>query len=1130
MKTKTITFSLFGLLTAILAGVSIALYVIDWNQYRDTLADLASDRLGVQVELAGDLSLTFLPRPAVAARLVRISPGQAGFNDAIATADKLDMSLGLGALLTGSLELQSLALEGLSASVVETNTGWTLQGWPAAEGDEEGGTTLLSLDRFRINSGSISIIPMGADPIAVEGLDLTLAGQLPRGPLDWQGSAIVAGESMTVEGRIAPTRTVDATSIKSTLTFDAGLIDFSGRFMPDGSVQGRLQSEGNDLKSFASSLSTITSYAGTIATPALPYGFDLQVERDSRGVSRLISRRAFLGATRGVLDLTVAESDDAVHLAGTMSIGVVPLDLWLETIAFPTAEEPQTTELAAVGFTGGLDLNIETIEFRGDQAQQVGASIGFGEDGFVLTHATALLPGASRLSYQSSSARNGTFQFQSGGLQEMLSWIGFELPDAVPDGRLRTADLTGGIGLNGNAWVVTGLTGAIDTSGIEADISGVRSPFAVNAIRFDADRLNLDAYWPVAALPDMVQSEQMVVDRAPIDFAVSVRSLYWLGQSFSSLSATGSVGSDEISVASATVNNLDGSATGSFEARSLAEEIAEISASITFDAWRFPVVTELAPDAGQFINLFTGNSPASGVLELNGPTGDIQARAELRAAKSSLVLAGTLAQGEEWQGRLQGTVSHQQVGRLLARARLWEAGSEYRLPLTSNISVDGSMTQFSGTATGELDGAQFNLSVTKSANGHTGEVSIAVGPNQQTDLDRIVSNAGYALDFAAPRRARFAGTVEEGGWRLSAIDVRNGQAKATGTLASENGILGGALTVAGADLGRLNLVGNNDDASLMQVSSISVDIEGLEWLGQALVAPQALISGDGSSVNFSLGESAQLNTGPVNASLTYTQGTGAFSASVDVGSFDIGRFSRAIDAADGFSGVVTASLNIAGNNASPNGILGTLSGQGRFEGGAGSLYFLAVPELINAIQSENTAGSFLQSIGQLLRSGQTDFATIRGSFQLDSGVALVDELLAAGEWGQLELDGQLNIPSDYINVSGALALSQPIDAPAIPVTYEGALSQPNVRWTSRAIEQFAIAGIERRLRTRLFGELEAAQANSGGEAAPNPGAFVSRLAAGLLGSLKARQEARRQAQEAAETNGQTSPTSEEQRP
>lgn len=541
MKTKTITFSLFGLLTAVLAGLSIALYVIDWNQYRGTLADLASERLGVQVELAGDLSLTFLPRPAVSARLVRISPGQAGFNEAIATADKIDMSLGLGALLTGSLELQSLALDGLAANIVETQSGWALEGWPAAQESDESDATLLSLDRFRVNSGSISILPLGSAPIAVEGLDLTLAGQLPRGPLDWEGSAIVAGESVQIEGRVAPTRTVEATSIKSTLTFNAGIVDFSGRFMPDGAVQGRMQIDGSDLKAFSAALTTIASRSQMPPVPSLSFGVDLQVERDGRGLSRLISRRAFLGETRGLVDVTIAESESNLHVAGTLSMGVVPLDLWLETVEFDTSTAGEEVEASNIGVSGGIDLNIETIEFRGNQAQQVGAIVGFEAGRPTLTQASALLPGASRFSYQATNGSNGSFQFQSGGLQEMLTLAGINVSDAVPAGRLRTADLKGSISFADGAWIVSDLTGAIDTSNLEGELSGTVSPLAVNAIRVDADRLNLDAYWPDARLPATNPETAQPSQFEPVNFAISVGSLHWLDQNLAAFSAIGTL-------------------------------------------------------------------------------------------------------------------------------------------------------------------------------------------------------------------------------------------------------------------------------------------------------------------------------------------------------------------------------------------------------------------------------------------------------------------------------------------------------------------------------------------------------------------------------------------------------------
>ncbi len=1129
MKTKTITFSLFGLLTALLAGLSIALYVIDWNQYRGTLADLATERMGVQVELAGDLSLTFLPRPAVSARLVRISPGQDGFNEAIATADKIDMSLGVGALLTGSLELQSLALDGLSASIVETETGWTLQGWPVSEGEQED-TTLLSLDRFRVNSGSISILPLGAEPIAVEGLDLSLAGQLPRGPLDWRGSAVVAGENIVVEGRVAPTRTVEAISIKSTMTFETGLIDFSGRVMPDGAVQGRLQADGPNLKAFSNSLAVVGAQPTSLPIPAMPYGFDLQVERDGRGVSRLISRRAFIGDTRGVLDITIAESQDNIHVAGTMSVGVVPLDRWLESMELKSSTSASESEVSSFPVSGGIDLNIETIELRGSQAQQVGVSIGLDDGGLSLTQASALLPGASRFSYLATSGESGTFQFQSGGLQDMLAWAGISVSDAVPAGRLRTADLKGSLGLTGDAWVVTNLSGAIDTSNLEGEVSGTMSPFALNAVRIDADKLNLDAYWPEAKLPTAESGDVQTRSLDPIDFAISVGSLHWLNQNLSEFSATGSLASDRFAVASMSVRHMDGSARGNFEIQDADAGSYEIAALLSFNAWRFPIVTEMTPDASQYINLFTGNQPASGVVELSGPSTGLQTRVELQTSSSQLTLAGTVVDGPEWQGRLQGAISHGQFGGLLSRAQLWNGASAYDLALTSNLSLDGSPSDFSATATGSIGGAQFNVSHQQSTSGVAGETSIAAGPDQQTDLDSIAVDLGYRLDTSAPRRARMSYQTSDTQWQLTNIDIRNGQSAVSGNLTKSGESIQGALSVAALDMNRVVTGVDGESASPAQALDVSLNVSDLIWMGQALEAPNARISGDGQQTSINLGEGAALNGLPVSANLTSKPLSGDFSASLDAGAFDIGSFSEAIKAADGFSGVVQANLNISGNSLASGGILSTLSGQGRFVGGAGSLYFMAVPELINAVQSENTTGSFLQSVGQLLRSGTTDFANIRGSFQLDNGVALVDELMASGDWGQLELDGQINIPGDYINVSGVLALAQPVDAPQVPVTYEGALSRPNVRWTSRALEQFAIAGIERRLRTRLFGELEAAQAGQGGAAAPNPGGFVSGLAAGLLSQLKARQEARRQAAEESDTNGQTSPMTEEQRP
>lgn len=1136
VKTKTITFSLFGLLTAVLASVSIALYVIDWNKYRDTLAELASDRMGVRVELAGDLSLAFLPRPAVSAKLVRLTPGQSGFNDAIATADKIDMSLGLGALLGGSLELQSLAFDGLAANVIQTENGWTLEGWPQAEGEGDGDTsTFLSLDRFRINSGSISIRPLNGEAISLEGLDLTLAGALPSGPLEWSGSAIVTGGPVQVEGRMAPTRTVDATSLKTTIALEAGVAEFSGRIMANGALQGRFQASGNDLKAYAGSILSIAAQDSEASLPALPFGLDIQLERDSRGVSRMISRQATLGDTRGILDITVAESATGVHVAGTASFGVVPLDLWLETIAFESPEQTKSEAATTSVLSGGLDLNVETIEFRGSQIQQVGASIGFGAEGPALNQVTALLPGSSRFSYIAGVQDTGTFRFQSGGLQDVLSWAGINVSSAVPAGRLRTADIKGGISFVGNAWVVADVAGAVDTSNIAAEVSGTRQPFAVNAVSLTTDQLNLDAYWPDAKLPENNDEYAEAQDFQAIDFALDVKSLHWLNQSFTNVSIGGSVSPSQITTKTVSVSHMDGSAVGSLDVNFDNGEIADVATSIALTNWRFPIVTELVPDAGQYVNLFTNNTPSNGVIEMNGPVLGMQARVVLSSGVSLIDLAGTLAKADSMQGRLQGSVRHDDFGNLLSRARMWRDGNQYELPFASNVTFDGGEETFSFSATGEVGGSQFTVSNNYSEDTYSGEVSFSAAPGSLVAFDQIVAAAGYQLDASAPRRARFSYMIGPENWSFSGIDLRNGTASVLGDVSGSSQNVEGNLALSSIDLGRISSAqsaASESSSTTVDTNTVrlSLNVSDLNWMGQALEASAALLTGDGNQFQFTLGENASLNGAPISSTLSYEPKSGAFSGVLNARSFDMGTFASAVDAADGFSGTVSTELNVTGSLADSKNILSTLSGQGRFEGAAGSLYFMAVPELIRAMESENTATGFLQSIGQLLRSGTTDFANIRGSFQLDSGVALVDELFAAGEWGQLELDGQLNIPADYINMSGALSLSRPQDAPQIPVSYVGALSRPNVQWTSRAIEQFAIAGIERRLRTQLFGEFEAAQSGTPGGTAANPGSVVSDIAVGLLGRLRAQQEARRRAAEEAAASGDPVPPSEEQRP
>lgn len=1123
VKKKTVSFFLFGFVTVVFAAVSIALYVIDWNKYRDTLAELASERLGVRVELAGDLSLGFLPRPTISARLVRLTPGQPGFNDAIATADRVDMHLGLAAFFGGSLELQSLAFDGLTAKLLETPEGWIIEGWPQAVSSPEQGSapTLLSLDRFRIKSGSIVAQRLSGQETTFEGLDLTLAGRLPTGPLDWDGSAVIAGRNVSVTGRVMPTRTEGSTSVKATISVEESMMEFSGRISRSGATQGRFRADGEDLNGLMAFLNAALGEMGSTTLPAIPFGLDVQIDRDGRGISRLISRQATLGETRAAVDLTVAEREDGAHVTGTVSLDVLSLDGWLAAQHSAAGAVVEPTDEAVNGvLAGSIDLSIESLEFLGGHIQQVASSIAISSGSAHVEQLSALLPGASRISYVADDRLNGTVQFQSGGLQSLMTWGGVPVSDAVPAGRLTTANLRGRLSVSGDAWLLTDVTGAVDTSAIAAEVSGIRTPFALTAIRAQADSLNLDAYWPASNF-EKIGVDESSGNLQPLSFELSVGSLHWLDQNFTDVALTGALSAQELALNNISAGHMDGTTSGSSTVGFAAGAIDDAAVTLRFENWRFPILARMAPKAENMLGLFTDNEPTTGRIEANGPVDALQVRGDIATGRRSIDLAGQLSTAGDWQARLQGSIAHDNIGQLLHRARLWSGGADTTVALTANITMEGGAAAHTLTATGDLGGAQFSLSTERTAGGLSGTTSLSAGPGETTALDALAENSGYRLDTAAPRRARLSFVSGEHSWTISDLEIRNADAVVSGTLARRSGGIAGQLSARSIGFARVGLQ-NSSSGTLgaLPASEIALDLQDIDWMGQRWSAPNAQLTTDDGGLRFTFGDGATLNESTLVADITSNETGDQLAVNGAFSSFDVGGFSQAIGADGGFSGTVAAEFDLSFASDVGQPVINTLSGQGKFEGGAGSLYFMAVPELINAIETGDSATAFLQSIGGLLRTGTTDFATIRGSFQMDNGVALVDELRADGDWGALELDGQLNIPGDYINMSGELALSRPIDAPIIPVTYEGPLSTPNVRWASRGIEQFAIAGIERRLRTRLFGELEAAQ--SGEVAAPNPGAIVSQMAIGLLGRLKIRQEQRRREAEAARRASETS--------
>lgn len=1101
----------------------MTLYLVDWNQYRDTLADLASERLGMRVELAGDLNLGFLPRPTVTAQAVRLSPQQDGFNDTIATADKIDMHLGLMALMQGSMQLQSLVFEGLSAGLVETPEGWTIEGWPApddATGTEEG-STLLSLDRFSIKSGSISVRPLASKPIVFDGIDVALTGQLPGGPLDLDGAAFVDGTAIALSGKIVPTRTAGSTSVRASLSVADSQLDFSGRISENGKTSGRFQASGDDLRALASFFQrAIGSNNDVRQVPDLPFGVDVQLDRSSRGISRVISRQLTIGDTRGAVDLTVAEQNNVYHVTGSGTLGIIALDNWIDRSTAPSNSEPDlVASQQALPLAGNIDVAIEGIEFRDGLAQQIEASLSLTNGKVALQQARATLPGASRLAFVAETANSGAVKFQSGGLQEIMEWLGLPLSDAIPAGRLSTADIEGQVAISNGTWILSDVTGTIDTSTITAELSGDTEFLVPNAIRLNVDELNLDAYWPDGNADALADSGLT----SAIQFELGVGQLRWLQQTFDRVSVTGRTGEGLISISNLFAGHQGGSLTGSFSWQETPNQPADIETSLSFADWNPMALNNLSPEVATFLTRFSNGKTLTGIATATGPVIELQSRLNVVSGENALDFAGTVNATASRSARLQGSLRHSNIGTVLeldkflgSMETMGDSNADMR------VTLDGSLEEFSFSGNGLVAGGQANLSGIYRQSGIDADVSLTIQTGSTSGFDTLAGAYGVNLNSSQLRRLRlkWSGTTDD--WRISDLDLRNGDAVLSGDISRIGGELNGDISASNIDLGAFFPTAKSGVAGSVESpikGMVRLNVSNVIWLGQSISAPSATVTFGETASQFDIGQAAQLNGGLLEARFRRDSGTGEISVTLKSASLNAGKLAQNLVGTSGFSGMVSTDLNLRASKVEGKDYLSTLSGEGSFDGGVGSLHFIAASSIISKITDSTSSVDFLQSLGSLLRTGETNFTNLTGSFRMDNGVALIDEIVASGTWGSLGLDGQVNIPGDFINMEGQLSLARPLDAPAIPVVYEGRLSSPNARWTSRALEQFALAGLERRLRSRIFGELNRAGADQPDAVQQNPGAAVFGAASSLLAKLRERQlekkrlEAERRARE-----------------
>ena len=498
-----------GLLASLLLAAWLVPLALDWNQYRETVAGLASRSLGRGVMIDGPIQLRLLPEPSLIA-------GKISFSDQDSqgiqvSARELRLRLGLWPLVSGHIDARELVLIGADIAMAWPSGGQLLlahrPGWLS------GLSARIEASRIKVGEVAFSDVnaTIATDP---DSGFYALAGTM-RAPAPRAGAA----ENLRVTGRLLPAGADGAAGLDLTVETVGGsgvTVTLSAQIAADGGSAGRISARGADLSQL-------------VAGNAVPFKVDGRFSfADGFAVADALAGEVAGTPFRGALSLRLAPRP---RIDAAITSARLDLDLWAPALL-------RLADGGAPGWLGfGLDLSAEAVTFEGGTLRQVRFALDLDASGTTLREARAILPGEATLSlagqvlpanpdFADSPRFAGTVQLSAPDLRSTLSWAsraGLKLLETLPQDVLHHAELRGDLQLAPRHARMTKLVGRLDAAAVTGEFGLRLGKRPAVVAHLALNRLTLDPWmkpWWSGTLPSFA-SLSRGIDGLDIDLQIT---------------------------------------------------------------------------------------------------------------------------------------------------------------------------------------------------------------------------------------------------------------------------------------------------------------------------------------------------------------------------------------------------------------------------------------------------------------------------------------------------------------------------------------------------------------------------------------------------------------------------------
>ncbi|HEX4764794.1 MAG TPA: AsmA family protein [Lichenihabitans sp.] len=514
------------LLVAVLTTALVAPYFIDWNSHRALIEARLSKAAGTRVSIAGPIDVKLLPQPVF--RLGKVTIGGATAGAPSFTADEVDVSIAMTALMRGDVQVADATLRRPRLDLTSAAHGAAPFGLPEVRKPER-----FQFQHVAIVDGTFALDTPDHGRLTLTGLDLDAQATSLLGPFTATGS-------FGPEADRHPFRLATGTFESGRLRLKLGLDGAGGR--PAVDVDGTLdtgQAQGANPKvkrTFEGSV-TVAGALPIAGSPAIvPWRFAGHVVSDG-ATARLTDVELKAGADMRALDAT-GGGDASLTAPASVRLKLHGAQLDLDTLAVApdksTLAPPRGVDLlrrldqdgsdgdpiaalAALPFGLALDFDLDTATAGPQTLLGLGGHIGIDGGKPIDLRLSAKGPDNAHLALDGRLATDpvavfrGHLDMVSRDLPRLMRWMAPTLPEGsdwvrrmVP---AQSMSFAGTVDLSATGMAARDLTLTLDRTTARGTLS-YTAPVGGDPGRIFAD-LGSDAL-DLDALPD--------VENSPVDW------------------------------------------------------------------------------------------------------------------------------------------------------------------------------------------------------------------------------------------------------------------------------------------------------------------------------------------------------------------------------------------------------------------------------------------------------------------------------------------------------------------------------------------------------------------------------------------------------------------------------------